>query len=99
MKGKDFIKVFLKKLGGVFSVIDSAHRGRATELTAYEARELENIFVLLLLGAFAGIPSPPALLSIELLPYLEREIKVLHARAKDSSDAMSEIAGLFDITA
>ncbi|MCK7484011.1 MAG: hypothetical protein M0C28_48790 [Candidatus Moduliflexus flocculans] len=39
----------------------------------FELKELENIFALLILGGFVGMPSPPAPIAIELLPLLERE--------------------------
>lgn len=101
MKRKNLLINFLNKLldsiKWLISVMGESHRSRATELTAYEERELENIFILLLMGSFAGIPSPPAFLAVELFPYLEHELKVLEVRAKDSSDALSELAGLLDI--
>ena len=97
----EVVDIFLKRIIGIlrnfFSVMDRAHRSRVTELTAYEERELENIFVLLLLGSLAGIPSPPAFIAVELFPYLEHELKVLETRSKDASYALSELAGLLDI--
>lgn len=100
MERKNFLNGFLKNLldaiKWIFSVMGESHKSRATELTSYEERELENIFILLLMGSFAGIPSPPAFLAVELFPYLEHELKVLEVRAKDSSDALSELAGLLD---
>ena len=70
-----------------------------TSLTAFEARELENMFVLLLLGSFAGMPSPPSFLAVELLPHLEHEIRVLNRRAESSTDALAEIMGSLDADA
>ena len=100
MRRKDFFTGILRKLleliKWLISIMGESHRSRVTELTVYEERELENIFILLLMGSFAGIPSPPAFLAVELFPYLEHELKVLEVRAKDSSDALSELAGLLD---
>lgn len=78
---------------------NQAQREKAVALTQYEARELENMFVLMLLGSFAGMPSPPSSLSVELLPYLEHEIKVLNHRAENSTDALAEIMGQIDADA
>lgn len=78
-------------------LLAQVQRSRASELTRYQVKELENIFVLLLLGSFTGIPSPPAFVAIELFPLLKRELKVLLSRARDSSDALAEIAALLDI--
>ncbi|RKX83677.1 MAG: hypothetical protein DRP57_07455 [Spirochaetes bacterium] len=93
----NFLKKILNSIKWLVSVMGESHKNRVTELTAYEERELENIFILLLMGSFTGIPSPPAFLAVELFPYLEHELKILEVRAKDSSDALSELAGLLDI--
>jgi len=66
-------------------------------LTCVELRELENIFTLLLLGSFAGFAAPPTFLSIELLPYMERELRVMNLRAEESSDMLAELAGTLGI--
>lgn len=73
------------------------HREKVVGLTAFEARELENMFILLLMGAFTGLPAPPSFLSAELLPHLEHELKVLNRRAENASDALAELAGALDI--
>jgi len=75
-----------------------AHRQQVVELTTLEMRELENMFVLLLMGSFTGLPAPPSFISVELMPYLEHELKVVNRRAENSSDALAEMAGFFDVT-
>jgi len=94
-----FIRRAWAAIRGIFGTLDSAHREKVVALTAYEARELENIFVLLLLGSFAGMPAPPTFISTELLPYLEHEIRVLNRRAEQSTDALAEIMGAIDADA
>ncbi len=84
-------------LRGFFSVMDATHRAQVTELTRFEARELENAFVLLLMGSFTGLPAPPSFLAVELLPYLEHELQVVNRRAENASDALAELAGCLDI--
>jgi hypothetical protein len=81
----------------IFSDISIAQREGLVSLTCLEAQELENIFALLLLGSFVGMPSPPSFLSVELLPFMEREIQVLHRRAEDAGDMLAEIAGTLGI--
>ncbi len=76
--------------------MDQTHREQVSALTSFEARELENMFVLILLGSFAGMPSPPSFLAVELLPFLEHEVRVLNKRAESSSDALAEIMGSLD---
>ena len=77
--------------------MDQAHRAKVTSMTEFEQKELENLFMLLLMGSFMGVPSPPSFVSAELLPHLEHELKVLNARAKDSFDTLAEMVGTFDI--
>jgi len=43
------------------------------------------------------LPAPPGFLAVELLPYMEREIQVLHRRAEDAGDMLAEIAGTLGI--
>ena len=81
----------------IFSDIHTSQRENLVALTCLEVRELENIFALLLLGSFVGMPSPPTFLSVELLPFMEREIQVLHQRAEDAGDMLAEIAGTLGI--
>lgn len=77
--------------------MDKSHRDKVTSLTEFEQKELENLFVLLLMGSFMGVPSPPSFVSAELLPHLEHEIKVLNERAKDSFDTLAEMSGTLGI--
>lgn len=96
-EGKGFFRSFQEKALFFFSTMGASHREKAVELTRFEVKELENLFVLLLLGSFTGIPSPPSFIAAELLPHMEHEIKVLNARAHAASDSMAEIIGLLDI--
>ena len=80
-----------------FADIDATHREKAAALTVVEMEEMENIFALLLLGAFTGVPSPPTFLAVELLPYMERELRILCKRAADCSDMLAEMCGTIGI--
>lgn len=79
---------FLKGLG-------SGLRYQSTEYLEYELREIENIFSLLLVGSFIGIPSPPSNISIRVLPYLAREMYVMGRKAGEMDDISGEVFGLF----
>ncbi|HKK47641.1 MAG TPA: hypothetical protein VJ932_00995 [Alkalispirochaeta sp.] len=98
MNPLDPLKRTFQFLKSFSSTMDTAHRNRAVGLTECEVRELENMFVLLLMGSFTGVPAPPSFISAELLPYLEHEIKVVNRRSESASDALSELSGCFDIT-
>lgn len=96
-KNKRFYNKIVQNIKNLFYNINQSHRSKAIELTQFELRELENLFVLLLLGAFTGIPSPLSMLSVELLPFLEHELMVMNSRSKDADDALAELASLLDI--
>jgi len=86
-----------KYIKDFISGMDYVHREKAAAITQWEERELENIFVLLLMGSFSGIPAPPAFVSVELLPLLSREIKIFNERAENSFDTLAEMTGMLDI--
>jgi hypothetical protein len=62
---KNYFARAFRFLRAFFKGVDQAHRDKMVALTNYEARELENMFVLLLIGSFAGMPSPPSFLAVE----------------------------------
>ncbi len=86
-----------KFLRQVMADVGSNHRANAAALTVAEVAELRNIFALLLLGAFVGLPSPPTFLAVELLPFMEKELKILDRRAADACDMLAEMCGMLGI--
>ncbi len=74
-----------------------ALRQTSTDRLEFELRELENIFGLLVLGSFIGIPNPPSGVSLRLLPYMLREILIMKNRVRDLDDVFGEVAGMMDI--
>lgn len=77
--------------------MDTAQRESLVSLTCVELQEMENIFALLILGSFVGLPSPPTFLSVELLPFMEREFDILNRRAEDTSDMLAEMIGILGV--
>jgi hypothetical protein len=73
------------------------NREKATGMLDFELKELENIFTLLILGGFAGLPSPPSPIAVELLPYMEKELIVLLARADLAQDPLGVLMGMLEI--
>ena len=62
---------------------------RSTSALEIELKELENIFALLLLGGLVGIPTPPSFLGFWLLPFMEREVRIMLGRAERLDDVFS----------
>ena len=88
---------FIRFAQKIFRDFGRSHRERVTALTALEAEELENVFALLLVGAFVGLPAPPTFLAVELLPFMEKELEVLNKRAKECDDLFAEMCGSIGI--
>ncbi len=72
-------------------------KDQSTGYIEFETRELENVFALLIMGSFVGIPSPPTTLVIRLMPHMVREVYVMQTRAADMDDIFGEITSMFDI--
>jgi len=72
-------------------------KSRSTEYLEFELREMENIFAILLMGSFIGIPSPPTPVVLRVIPYMAREMAVMSRRAEMADDVFGEIAGLLDV--
>ena len=83
---------------GALKTVDAVLRGRAVETVASEIEELENIFGLLVLGAFVGIPSPPIHISMDLLPLMEKEMRIMLEKVSTAHDPLGELFSVFDIS-
>jgi hypothetical protein len=73
------------------------NREKASSMLEFELKELENIFSLLILGGFVGMPSPPVPIAIELLPYMERELVIMLARTDMAQDPIGSLMGMLEI--
>lgn len=78
-------------------LLDRGLRDSASGMLAWEHRELENLFALLVLAPAAGVPGPPSGVALELLPDLERELTVLLARARGADDPWGELFSVFEV--
>ncbi|HAK47321.1 MAG TPA: hypothetical protein DCO79_15555 [Spirochaeta sp.] len=87
----------VSKIKNFISGVEYVHRDQAVSHTLWEERELENIFTLLLMGSFSGIPAPPAFISAELIPLLTHELKIFNNRAENSFDTLAEMTGVLGI--
>jgi hypothetical protein len=89
---------FIKdKIVSFFKVADEVMRSKAVETIEYEAKELDNIFAILVLGAFIGIPSPPIHITMELLPDMEKEFKIMLEKVSTAHDPLGDLFSVLDI--
>jgi len=89
-------KIILKKLSSVLKLFLEIQKSKATNIIEYELNELENIFAILIFSSFIGLPIPATPLSYELLPYVDKELKILLTRAPKSTDMLADIASLLN---
>ena len=80
-----------------FGITDTVMRARAVDIIEYEVEELDNIFGILVLGAFVGIPSPPIFISTQLLPLMEKELGVMLAKVATAHDPLGELFSVLSI--
>lgn len=88
---------FLERLKRFFKGLDMGMREVSTSLIEKELEEYENIFALLTMGIFSGIPSPPTGIILRILPYMQREIYVMIKRSATLDDIFAETLSHFDI--
>lgn len=74
-----------------FHDMGTVNRENATRIVEYETLEMEHIFALLLFGSFTGMPSPPVHITLQLLPLMERELKLMFTKVATAHDALAEI--------
>ena len=86
-----------EKIVSFFKVADEVMRSKAVETIEYEAKELDNIFAILVLGAFIGIPSPPIHITMELLPDMEKEFKIMLEKVSTAHDPLGDLFSVLDI--
>jgi hypothetical protein len=85
------------KIVSVFHVADEVMRGKAVETIEYEVGELDNIFAILVLGAFIGIPSPPIHITMALLPEMEKEFEIMLEKVSTAHDPLGDLFSVLDI--
>ena len=89
---------FIKdKIVSAFKVTDEVMRAKAVETIEYEVEELDNIFGILVLGAFIGIPSPPIHITMELLPLMEKEFEIMLEKVSTAHDPLGDLFSVLDI--
>lgn len=91
------LKALKDKIIAAFKISDEVMRGKAVETIAYEVEELDNIFAILVLGAFIGIPSPPIHITMELLPVMDQEFQIMLEKVTTAHDPLGDLFSVLDI--
>ena len=90
-------KTIKNKIVSAFHVADEVMRSKAIETIEYEVGELDNIFAILVLGAFIGIPSPPIHITMALLPEMENELEIMIEKVSTAHDPLGDLFSVLDI--
>ena len=85
------------KMALAFHAADEVMRAKAVGTIEYEVGELENIFAILVLGAFIGIPSPPIHITMALLPEMEEDFEIMLEKVSTAHDPLGELFSVLDI--
>jgi len=72
-------------------------RGKAVGALESELEEMENIFGVLVLGSFVGMPSPPMQISLDLMPHMEKELILMMEKVDTANEPISRLFSTFDI--
>jgi hypothetical protein len=86
-----------EKLFSLGRAVDQVMRAKAVETVAYEVEELENIFALLVLGAFIGMPSPPMHITMDLMPLMEKDLGIMLDKVSTAHDPLGNLFSVLDI--
>jgi len=91
------IRKLIRKLREQWQTLDEYFRSEATDTLEWEAAELEHIFTLLTFGYWIGMPAPPLNISLELLPFMEKQITEMIRRVELANAPLSELFSYLDI--
>jgi hypothetical protein len=86
-----------RKIITTFKTTDAVMRSRAVETMEYEIEELDNIFGILVLGAFIGIPAPPIHITMDLLPLMEGELTLILEKVSTAHDPLGDLFSVLGI--
>ena len=85
------------QLRDIARISDRAARSKSVEIIEIELEEMENIFGLLVLGSFVGLPSPPMNVALDLMPLMEKELILMMEKVDTATTPVSELFSTFDV--
>jgi hypothetical protein len=86
----------IKTLRDKKQLLSDSVRYNAIDIVQCETSELENIFALLVLGSFVGIPASPSPIALNLLPYMEKELQLMMEKVATASGPISYLFSYLD---
>ena len=78
-------------------ISDQVAREKAVGTIEAELEELENIFAVLVLGSYIGLPSPPMHIALDLMPMMERELGLMLEKVDTANEPIARLFSTLDI--
>jgi len=91
------IRYMKDKIVGVWKIADLVLRGKAVDTIEFELEELNHIFGILVLGSYVGMPSPPMQISLDLMPFMEKELILMMKKVDTAHEPISDLFSVLDI--
>jgi hypothetical protein len=87
---------FFNSLKDKKQIFTDSVRHQAVDVVEWEVSELENIFALLVLGSFVGIPATPTSITLNLLPHMEKELELMIEKVASAAGPISDLFSHLD---
>ena len=97
MELKSILKSIKDKIATFWEIGEEVARGKAVGTIEHEVEELENIFGVLVLGSFVGMPSPPMQISLDLMPFMEKELILMMEKVDTAHEPISQLFSILDM--
>lgn len=91
------LKWIKKKLVAFWKISDEVARAKAVQTIEVELEEMEHVFGLLVLGSFVGLPSPPMQISLDLMPFMEKELMLMMEKVDTANEPIAQLFSVLDI--
>ena len=85
------------KIVRFWQTADQVARHKAVDAIEYELDELNNIFAILILGTFIGVPSPPIHVTMAMMPEMVEEFEIMFERVQTAHDPLGDLFSIFGI--
>lgn len=92
-----FLSSIKNRFTELLKASDQVARNKAVEAIENELEELDNIFAVLVLGSFIGMPSPPMQISLDLMPLMEKELILMLEKVDTANAPLSKLYSVFNI--
>jgi hypothetical protein len=94
---KNVCSEFKNKIVRFLKISDEISRNKAVETIECEVEEMDNIFGVLVLGSFVGLPSPPMQICLDLMPLMEKELILMLEKVDTANAPISQLFSVLDI--